>query len=108
MNERLAIRDLPGITELDDNSQRQVHGGAVSSGYLFMSSPGARPSSLVNNQFFNIETIEVNNYETNNYIDKLINQTVNNNQLNLVSVQAGDAEVNVNVNQAQAGSNALG
>ena len=58
------------------------------------------------NQFLSIENFEVNNYETHNYIDKMIQQTVNQNQLNLVSVQAGDAQVNINVNQGQVGSNA--
>jgi hypothetical protein len=38
----------------------------------------------------------------------MIQQTVNQNQLNVVNVQAGDAQISVTVNQALAGSNALG
>jgi hypothetical protein len=36
----------------------------------------------------------------------MIQQTVNQNQLNVVNVQAGDAQISVNVNQNLAGSNA--
>ena len=107
MNKHIVIRDLADVRDMDRRAQAGIHGRGVSSGYLFMSG-ASRPQAPVLNQFVSIENFEVNNYETNNYIDKMINQTVNNSQLNLVSVQAGDAQVNVNVNQAQMGSNALG
>ena len=105
MSKQIVIRDLEFIQDMDRGHQAAVLGRGVSSSYLFSSAPG-RPQSPVFNQFLTIETFEVNNYETNNYIDKLINQTVNQNQLNLVSVQAGDGGVSVNVNQGQVGSNA--
>ena len=107
MSKHIVIRDLADIRELDSAAQAALTGRGVSGGFLFMAPP-ARPQTPVFNQFLTIETFEVNNYETNNYIDKMIQQTVNNNQLNVVSVEAGDAQVSVNVNQAQVGSNALG
>jgi hypothetical protein len=107
MSKHIVIRDLADVRDIDRQAQADIHGRGVSGGYLFMSGP-SRPQKPVFNQFLTIETFEVNNYETNNYIDKMIQQTVNNNQLNLVSVEAGDAQVSVNVNQAQVGSNALG
>jgi hypothetical protein len=107
MNKHIVIKDLADIRELDSAARTALTGRGVSGGYLFMAPP-SRPQKPVFNQFLTIETFEVNNYETNNYIDKMIQQTVNNNQLNLVSVEAGDAQVSVNVNQAQVGSNTLG
>ncbi len=107
MKPRIAITDLAMTRDLGRTACRAISGRGVSTGYLF-ASPAGRSGSAVVNQFFNFETFEINQYETNNYIDKMINQTVNNSQLNRVSVQAGDAQVNVNVNQAQMGSNALG
>lgn len=106
MSKHILIEDLNGIQDLDRKAQAGICGRGVSSSYLFMSSGSARPQTPVVNQFFNFETFEVNNYETNNYIDKMIQQTVNQNQLNVVNVQAGDAQISVTVNQALAGSNA--
>ena len=105
MNKQIVIRDLEFIQDMDRGHQAGILGRGVSAGYLFSSAPG-RAQAPVFNQFLTIETFEVNNYETNNYIDKLIHQTVNQNQLNLVSVEAGDGGVSVNVNQGQVGSNA--
>ena len=105
MSNQIVIRDLEFIQDMDRSNQASVLGRGVSNGYLFSSAPG-KAQAPVFNQFLTIETFEVNNYETNNYIDKLTNQTVNQNQLNLVSVQAGDGGVSVNVNQGQVGSNA--
>lgn len=107
MKKQIVIRDLAHIHDLDQTQRAGVLGRGVSNSYLFSSPMGGGSQSPILNQFLTIENLEVNNYETNNYIDKLINQTVNQNQLNLVSVQAGDAEVNINVNQGQTGSNAL-
>ena len=108
MSKHIFIEDLKGIQDLDRKARSGISGRGVSGGYLFMSSGAGRPQTPVVNQFFNFETFEVNNYETNNYIDKMIQQTVNQNQLNVVNVQAGDAQISVTVNQALAGSNALG
>lgn len=107
MSKRIAITDISDIRDLDRQARARVSGRGVSSGYLF-SSPGAGSMrSPVVKQYFNFDTFEVNNYETNNYIDKMIQQTVNQNQLNVVSVQAGDAQqISVNVNQDLLGSNA--
>ena len=59
------------------------------------------------NQYLNFETFEVNSYETNDGIDKMIQQTVNQNQINLVTLQAGNsATINVDVNQDLLGTNA--
>lgn len=106
MKNRIAIEDLSTMRELDTDARRGITGRGVSSGYLFMSpSRGSSASPLVK-QFFNFETFEVNNYEINNHIDKLINQTVNQNQMNLVNVLAGDAAtISVDVNQDLLGSN---
>ena len=106
MSKHIFIEDLKDIRILDHHAQARISGRGVSSGYLFASPGGGRPQTPVVNQFFNFETFEVNNYETNNYIDKMIQQTVNQNQLNVVNVQAGDAQISINVNQALAGSNA--
>ena len=106
MNPRIAITDLDMTRDLDSKTCRAISGRGVSSGYLF-ASPAGRSASPVVNQFFNFETFEVNNYETNNYIDKMIQQTVNQNQMNLVTVQAGNsATINVDVNQDLLGTNA--
>ena len=106
MNHRIAITDLDMTRDLDSTACRAINGRGVSSGYLF-ASPAGRSASPVVNQFFNFETFEVNNYETNNYIDKMIQQTVNQNQMNLVTVQAGNsATINVDVNQDLLGTNA--
>lgn len=104
MHKRLSIQDLPAIRELDHTERGRVFGRGISGGYLFASSGPAGGAPVVK-QFINFDTFEVNNYETNNYIDRMINQTVNQNQLNVVSVQAGDAQISVNVNQDLAGSN---
>lgn len=106
MSRKISVTDLDHVRSIDSGEQAGIYGRGVSGGYLFMSAP-SRPRPPVFNQFLTIENFEVNNYETNNFIDKMINQTVNNNQMNLVSVQAGDAQVNIDVNQAQVGSNAL-
>lgn len=106
MNKHIVIADLAHTRDLDSCTQAGISGRGVSSGYLFASPISGRASTPVVQQFFNFETFEVNNYETNNYIDKMIQQTVNQNQLNVVSVEAGDAQISVNVNQALAGSNA--
>ena len=106
MTQRIAINDLKTIHTLDRAAQARLSGRGVASSYLFMAPPPGRPQPPVFNQFLSIEKFEVNNYETHNYIDKMIQQTVNQNQLNLVSVQAGDGPVSVSVNQAAVGSNA--
>ena len=106
MSKHIRIDDLAYTQELDRSAQSKVSGRGVSSGYLFASAPSGRSGTPVVQQFFNFDTFEVNNYETNNYIDKMIQQTVNQNQLNVVNVQAGDAQISVNVNQVLAGSNA--
>ena len=105
MQKRFHIEDLPEVLDLDTSARQGVYGRGVSSGYLFSSPVSGGGGSPVVKQFFNFETFEVNNYETNNYIDKMIQQTVNQNQLNVVSVQAGDAAISVNVNQDLMGSN---
>ena len=105
MTPRIAITDLDMTRDLDSTACRAISGRGVSSGYLFASPAGGSASPVVN-QFFNFETFEVNNYETNNYIDKMIQQTVNQNQMNLVTVQAGNsATINVDVNQDLLGTN---
>jgi len=106
MKKHILIADLKHTQDLDHKAQARITGRGVSSGYLFASPISGRAPAPVVQQFFNFETFEVNNYETNNYIDKMIQQTVNQNQLNVVNVQAGDAQISVNVNQALAGSNA--
>jgi hypothetical protein len=106
MSKHIVITDIADIKDLDRTAQARVNGRGVSGGYLFASPASGRARTPVVQQFFNFETFEVNNYETNNYIDKMIQQTVNQNQLNVVNVQAGDAQISVNVNQALAGSNA--
>ena len=108
MSKFIVIKDLENITTIDRATQAGVLGRGVAGAYLFMSPAQGRPRAPVFNQFLSIENFVVNNYETNNYIDKMIQQTVNQNQINLVSVQAGDAAVNINVDQGQLGSNALG
>ncbi|MBN7795005.1 hypothetical protein [Parahaliea mediterranea] len=104
MSSRINIDDLSLSRDLDRRQQAGIRGG-VAEAFLFMRPP-ARPQAPVFNQFVSIDTFEVNNYETHNYIDRLINQTVNQNQLNLVSVESGGGSVSVSVDQAQAGSNA--
>ena len=106
MNKHIVIADIRDIRELNSEAQARVSGRGVSSSYLFSSPGGGSMQAPVVKQFFNFDTFEVNNYETNNYIDKMIQQTVNQNQLNVVSVQAGDAQISVNVNQGLVGSNA--
>ncbi|MEH6570374.1 MAG: hypothetical protein V7709_14935 [Halioglobus sp.] len=105
MSNQIVIRDLEFFQDMDRSHQAGVLGRGVSGSYLFSSAPG-RSQAPVFNQFLTIDTFEVNNYETTNYIDKLIHQTVNQNQLNLVNVQAGDGGVSVDLNQGQAGGNA--
>ena len=105
MHRHIVINDLSAIRDLDAGARAQVYGGGVSSGYLFSSAGGASAGGPVIKQLFNFDTFEVNNYETNNYIDKMIQQTVNQNQLNVVNVQAGDAQISVTVNQDLLGSN---
>jgi len=104
MSKHIVIADISDIRELDPGAQARVSGRGVSSGYLFASAAGG--AAPVVKQFFNFDTFEVNNYQTNNFIDKLIQQTVNQNQLNVVNVQAGDAQISVTVNQDLLGSNA--
>jgi hypothetical protein len=104
MPRHIDIQDLAHSRELGQREQSRICGGIAES-FLFMGAP-SRPQAPVFNQYLSIDTFEVNNYETHNYIDRLINQTVNQNQLNLVSVESGGGSVSVNVDQAQAGSNA--
>ena len=106
MSKHIVITDIMAIRDLDRKAQAGVSGRGVSSGYLFSSAGAGSMRSPVVKQFFNVDTFEFNTYETNNYIDKMIQQTVNQNQLNLVSVQAGDAQISINVNQDLKGSNA--
>jgi len=108
MTRRISINDLADIRTMSSTERSGISGRGVSNGYLFSSPMRSGSQAPVLNQFFSIDKFEVNNYETHNHIERMVNQTVNNNQLNLVSVQAGDAQVNVNVNQAQVGANALG
>lgn len=104
MNKRIAIQDLPRLDTMQRDAQLKVCGRGVSNGYLFSSRPRS-PQAPVLNQFVNIDNYEVNNYRTVNHIDKMIHQTVNQNQLNMVSVNAGDGGVAVNVDQGMAGAN---
>jgi hypothetical protein len=104
MTQHIDLQDLSHSRELDRRERAAIRGGVAES-FLFMRPP-SRPQAPVLNQYVSIGTFEVNNYETHNYIDRLINQTVNQNQLNLVSVESGGGSVSVNVDQAQAGSNA--
>ena len=97
MARQIVIKDLAHIHDIDHAGQAGVVGRGVSNSFLFSSPIPGRSQAPVLNQFLTIENLEVNNFETNNFIDKLINQTVNQNQLNLVSVQAGDGGVSVNV-----------
>jgi len=102
MTGNIVIKNLPELFDMDKKAQSAVIGGGVSNAFLFRSAFGSS-QGRVN---LNIGSVEINNFNITNDIDKLINQTNNQLQLSLINVSAGDgAAINIASNQGLNGSN---
>jgi len=102
MTGTIVIKNLPELFDMDQKARRAVVGGGVSNAFLFRSATRSS-QGLVN---LNIGSVEINNFNISNNIDKLIQQTNNQLQLSLINVSAGDgAAINIASNQGLEGSN---
>ena len=102
MTGTIVIKNLPELFDMDQKARRAVVGGGVSNAFLFRSATRSS-QGLVN---LNIGSVEINNFNISNNIDKLIQQTNNQLQLSLINVSAGDgAAINIASNQGLDGSN---
>jgi len=102
MTGNIVIKNLPELIDMDLKAQSAVIGGGVSNAFLFRSASRSS-QGLIN---LNIGTVEINNFNITNNIDKLIQQTNNQLQLSLINVAAGDgAAINIASNQGLNGSN---
>ena len=104
MAQRIVIKNLTGIQDINKQARSAVWGRGVSNSFLFRSASGS-PQSAFN---LNIDTLEINNYDITNNIDTLIQQTNNQLQLSTINVAAGDgAAINIASNQGLSGSNRI-
>ncbi len=103
MASKIEIKDLAYYEALSQKELAGVRGG-LAEGFLFRTRSSS--SLPVQNTYFDIENLAINNFDITNNIDKLIRQTNNLTQLNVVDVIAtGGSNVDVVVDQGIASGN---